>query len=127
MRAFVLLIGLWALLGEAGCLGDRCSPGQILREGACVVPIDAALDGVRERGPAERGPAEQGAAGYGAVCSKHADCTGKTNYCIITLGAASGYCTSKGCSQSASDCPAPYTCADLGKFVPGLPTACVQL
>lgn len=125
MRLATLSVLALLAAGNAGCLGDRCSPGQILRAGACIVPVDAATDG----GTADRGAGEgaAGAEGYGAACKKHTDCTGKTDYCIVTLGAASGYCTSRGCSVGAKDCPAPYTCADLGKFVPGLPTACVML
>jgi hypothetical protein len=124
LRFILLVPGLLALSLGTGCLGDRCSPGQVLREGACVLAVDATVTDGRS---ADGSLQEAAASGYGATCKKHTDCSGGTTFCVVTLGASSGYCTSTGCTDTAKDCPSPYTCVDLAKFVPGLPAACVKL
>lgn len=119
---FALLSGLAALLFCAltGCIGDRCSPGQILRESKCV-PIS--IDG----GGLEDGGADGGAEGFAAPCSGNEDCTGKADFCVVFPGSPEGYCTYQDCEQEPDSCPDEYTCVDLSKFLPTLPKACIDL
>lgn len=114
-----------ACLLDSGCLGERCSPGQVLREGACAIVADGAVGDGRDGG---RHDAESDSAGFGASCKSSTECTGKTDYCIVMPASPIGYCTARGCAPGQLGvCPASYTCVDLSKFLPGLPTACLRL
>jgi len=133
-RRLSLSLALLALaLDLAGCLGSRCSPGQVLFEGMCRAPrpVDAradASDGASRRDAAPRQDGEAGAApsisGLGDLCGSSRPCTGEANYCVLQLGATEGYCSLRDCQLAPDDCPAGYTCRDLTQFMPGFPLFC---
>ena len=117
-----LVGGLVVLISSAltGCMGDRCSPGQVLRDRRCM-PLS--VDGA---GP-DDGGADAGAEGFAAPCSGSDDCTGKADFCVVFPGSPVGYCTYQDCQQEPDSCPTEYTCVDLSKFLPTLPRACIDL
>jgi hypothetical protein len=118
--SLLLFLSIWP---TAGCLGDRCGPGQILQEGACVrIPSDALADG-----QPDSAAQDLDTSGLGTPCSASTDCPGKADFCVVMPGKTSGYCTYRDCSIEANDCPAPYTCLDLAKYMPNLPTACIKI
>lgn len=66
------------------------------------------------------------ARGFGAPCARDADCTCAANYCALSPGARTGYCSVTGCSAEASVCPSGYSCFDLSRFAAGLPAFCAK-
>jgi hypothetical protein len=132
MRTTALAVtsGLLLLL-QLGCLGDRCSPGQVFRQGVCVPPPeDGAIgDGVKEGSASDlRGERpDLGSRPYGTPCQHNNECFGQTSYCVILPGSTTGYCSTTNCDPKTNNCPPPYTCIDVGSYMPGLPSMCIKL
>lgn len=123
-------------LDLAGCLGSRCSPGQVLFEGMCRAPRPAdargdAGDGGVHGDATGLTDLEAGAAppitGLGDLCGASKPCTGEANYCVLQLGATDGYCSLRDCQLAPDNCPSGYTCRDLTQFMPGFPLFCSRV
>ncbi len=73
-------------------------------------------------------PSDGGAAGgsFGAACGSSAACSGAANYCALSPGASTGYCTATGCKANPSVCPDKWGCLDLSSFQPGSPAICTK-
>jgi hypothetical protein len=103
-----LCVALATFLGA--CKEDKpCDDNETFRGGYCW-PVDAAV------APADVGtPGEAGAA-FGTTCTTSAVCVSPTTYCAIQPGQSSGFCTTFGCDQNPSVCPATWTCMDLTPY-----------
>jgi hypothetical protein len=111
---------------HSGCLGSRCSPGQILKDGACVLiaPDGSHSDSLSENMDSHH---ESSSPELGAPCGDSSDCSGKADFCVVMPGKTTGYCTYKNCTLTPNDCPAPYICIDLSIYMPNLPTGCIKI
>jgi hypothetical protein len=127
-RSLLLALAAACASAQAACLGDRCSPGQVLAEGACVPRADGASDARADgRGDGLRDGYAGESVPLGAACDRNSQCKGETSFCVVMPGKTVGYCTKTGCEEGRpGSCPPGYTCLDLSRFVPGLPTACIK-
>lgn len=116
MTRNLLVLALLAV-GLAGCEFDQpCDKGQEYRAYVCY-------DVVPDAGPqADADPGVQSQ--LGATCAVPADCTNDTDYCAISPGDPTGYCTRTGCLADPTRCPDGWSCLDLAQFSPGLPAIC---
>jgi hypothetical protein len=87
---------------------DPCDDGQSLRDGYCYA-VDAGLPA------ADTATAEAGTA-FGQTCAASGECPAPTTYCAIQPGQSSGFCTTFGCDQDATICPATWGCMDLTPY-----------
>jgi hypothetical protein len=98
--------------GLGSCKEDKpCDQNEVFRDGYCW-PADAGA-----------------AADFGTTCTTTAECGGPTSYCAVQPGQSSGFCTTFGCDQTPSVCPATWACMDLTPYglaahmcVPNLPS-----
>ena len=131
---------LGCLLSQAGCIGRRCSPGQILAEdGNCVVVPEAgsATDGAGDSRPtdnhAESRPTDNHADlanNLNESCQESGpaskDCHGIATFCVVLPGNSVGYCTLQDCTLNPDNCPKGFSCLDLSQYVAGLPLVCIS-
>ncbi|MBK8480637.1 MAG: hypothetical protein IPL40_05620 [Proteobacteria bacterium] len=129
------------LLGLGGCLGNRCSAGQVLFEGMCrAAAADAGGNAVDAGGAVEAGAQTDAGAGgaadadggklisgLGEACDAASPCAGDADYCVVQLGQSAGYCSLRDCQLSPNDCPPGYLCKDLRQFMPQFPLFCSRL
>lgn len=141
-RVALLLLGASSMACQEPS-SSLCDEGQILDpvSGYCIAaPVDAGpLDGRTAapdaradgsmdaaRGPDADGACDAGSSAFKAPCAVSGDCHCPTNYCAVTPGSTTGFCTRTGCDVDPTICPAKWTCLDLGTFQTGLPHICYQ-
>jgi hypothetical protein len=116
------LVGIISIVSviPTGCLGDRCSPDQVLEGGKCVAPEP---DGGHDKDGATLPDGD--ITGMGEYCTDPAECTGQANICVILPGAIDGYCSIDGCSVDPNNCPEGFFCMDISEFTPDYETICL--
>ncbi len=99
---------------------DRCASGYVYvpELKACQMPPDASLPAPDAAStPASTDPtASEAGSGpsFGSVCANASDCkSSTTDYCVMSPGAATGYCSKANC---AADCPSGYKCCNCPAF-----------
>ena len=121
----VLLVHAVACASEA-----ECDPDQTLVDGVCIP--NAIDSGVADAGSSSDSGAVAGDGGgpdFGSPCTDsagHTDCADPAPYCAVMPGAAEGVCTRDGCLDSPEVCPTGWNCVDLSRFMPGLPSICIE-
>jgi hypothetical protein len=99
---------------------DRCASGFIYipELKACQMVPDASMPAADVAVP----PASADSSGseavsgpsFGSTCATPADCqSATTDYCVLTPGAPSGYCSKSNC---AANCPSGYKCCNCPAF-----------
>jgi hypothetical protein len=121
---------LWAML--SGCMGDRCSEGQVLKGGACMPPTPDG--GLKDQARLESGSVEREArtadgedlSSLGRDCTDASGCHGKADFCVILPGQPKGYCSIDGCALAPNDCPKGYRCIDVSAYTTTPSTLCYK-
>jgi hypothetical protein len=109
---------------QVSCLSDdRCGKGYTYRDDGCFKrsankpATDAAASGNDANTEQEGGEGDSGKAtvtGLGDSCTGQTQCADKeANFCILDPSTSKGYCTVKGCTNSAGSCPDDYRCCVL--------------
>jgi len=99
---------------------DRCASGFVYvpELKACQMLPDASLppaDAASVPSPADSSSSEAAPGpAFGSTCAGAADChSATTDYCVLSPGATSGYCSKANC---AADCPSGYKCCNCPAF-----------
>jgi hypothetical protein len=108
--------------GLAACsTGSPCDPDEVL------LPAGVCLEAnLLEGADAGEAPSDVGTCTrFGDPCANTDDCGCTTNTCALRTEDAEGICTSTGCVEHPSICPADWVCVDLSAYGNELPSICL--
>ncbi|MBN1654217.1 MAG: hypothetical protein JXA30_10635 [Deltaproteobacteria bacterium] len=100
---------------------DRCGKGYTYKNGYCYIEpdekaeTDASTSNKSSDAEQEDGESEQETVtGLGDSCTDQSQCADKeADYCLINPSTSEGYCTIRGCKNTAEGCPPDYHCCVL--------------